>query len=358
MSQELTIALDAMGGDDAPQIVVEGAAIARERHPDAKFIMFGDESKIVPLITKYPILKECCEVRHTDKVISSEEKPSQALRRGRDASMGLAIQSVKDGDACAAVSAGNTGALMALAKFMLRTMQGIERPALASLIPTSKGESIMLDLGANVECDDENLIQFAVMGAALARTVLHLNKPSVALLNVGVEELKGNDMIKNADRVLRETNLPMEYVGFAEGHSLAGGDFDVIVTDGFSGNIALKTAEGTAKMIAGLLSTAMRETVMSKIGYLFARSALAGLKDHLDPNNHNGAVFMGLNGLVIKSHGGASAGGYASAIGVAIDMAQNDIAGKITEDLKNFERHDEEPEESSSEDKMPQEKVS
>ncbi len=342
MTRENVISLDAMGGDDAPHIVIEGASIARERLPDVRFMIFGDETQIAPLVTKYPLLKESCEIRHTDKIVTAEEKPGQALRRGRQSSMGLAIQAVKDGDASAAVSAGNTGALMAMSKFMLRTMPGIDRPALASLLPTSCGESIMLDLGANVECNEKNLTQFAIMGAAFARTVLGLSNPSVALLNVGVEELKGNETIKNADRLLRDANLPMDYIGFTEGHGLANGEVDVVVTDGFTGNVALKTAEGTARMIAGMMKAALSDSLMSKVGFLFAKQALMALKDHLDPNNHNGAVFMGLNGLVIKSHGGASAAGFASAIGVAADMASNDLAGKIARDLVRFEDHAEE----------------
>ena len=250
--------------------------------------------------------------------------------------MGQSIQAVKDGEACAAVLAGNTGAQMALAKFILRTMPGIDRPALASLIPTSRGESVMLDLGANVECDENNLVQFAIMGAAFARSVLGVAKPTVAILNVGVEELKGSDAIKEADRMLREANIPMDYKGFTEGHGLGSGEVDVVVTDGFTGNIALKTAEGTAKMIANLLKRSLSESIMSKVGALFASASLQSLKNHLDPNNHNGAVFMGLNGLVIKSHGGASSKGFASAIVAAIDMAENDLAGKITRDLMNF----------------------
>ncbi len=336
MTRELIISLDAMGGDHAPDIVIEGASIARERSPNLEFLIYGDETRIVPLLTRYPILKNCVEVCHTDKVISADDKPSQALRRGRDSSMGQSIQAVKDGKANAAVLAGNTGAQMALAKFILRTMPGIDRPALATLIPTSRGESVMLDLGANVECDENNLVQFAIMGAAFARTVLGVAKPRVAILNVGVEELKGSDVIKEADRMLREANIPMDYRGFTEGHGLGGGEMDVVVTDGFTGNIALKTAEGTAKMIANLLKRSLNDSLMSKIGALFAGSSLQALKNHLDPNNHNGAVFMGLNGLVIKSHGGATASGFASAIGVAIDMAQNDLAGKITRDLTNF----------------------
>ncbi len=339
MTRENIISLDAMGGDEAPQIVIEGASIARERLPDIKFLIYGDETQIAPLVTKYPLLKENCEIIHTDKMVTAEDKPGQALRRGRQSSMGLAIQAVKDGEAIAAVSAGNTGALMALSKYMLKTMSGIARPALASLLPTSCGESIMLDLGANVECDENNLIQFAIMGAAFARTVLGLTHPTVALLNVGVEELKGNEIIKNADRMLRDANLPMDYVGFTEGHGLANGDVDVVVTDGFTGNVALKTAEGTARMVTGMLKSAMEDSLMSKIGYLFAKPALIGFKNHLDPNNHNGAVFMGLCGLVIKSHGSASASGFATAICVAADMASNDLAGKIMKDLESFESH-------------------
>ena len=335
MTSELIISLDAMGGDHAPDIVIEGAGIARERVPNLQFIIYGDETRIVPLLTRFPILKNCCEVRHTDKIISAYEKPSRALRRGRDSSMGQAIQAVKDGQAHAAVLAGNTGAQMALAKFILRTMPGIDRPALASLIPTSRGESIMLDLGANVECDENNLVQFAIMGAAFARTVLGVTKPTVAILNVGVEELKGSDAIKEADRMLREVNIAMDYKGFTEGDGIGAGEVDVVVTDGFTGNIAIKTVEGTAKMIANLLKLSLKESLMSKIGALFAGSSLSSLKNHLDPNNHNGAVFMGLNGLVIKSHGGASAEGFASAIGVAVDMAENDLAGKISLDLEN-----------------------
>ena len=345
MTRELIISLDAMGGDHAPDIVIEGASIARERVPNLRFIIFGDETRIVPLLTRFPILKNCVEVCHTDKVISADEKPSQALRRGRDSSMAQSIQVVKDGKAHAAVSAGNTGAQMALAKFILRTMPGIDRPALATLIPTTRGESVMLDLGANVECDENNLVQFAIMGAAFARTVLLVSKPTVAILNVGVEELKGSDVIKEADRILREANIPMNYKGFTEGHGLGGGEVDVVVTAGFTGNIALKTAEGTAKMIANLLKRSLNENLVSKIGALFASSSLQSLKNHLDPNNHNGAVFMGLNGLVIKSHGGATASGFASAIGVSIDMAENDLAGKITRDLTNFNSTVEEPDE-------------
>jgi len=323
-----------MGGDHAPEVILDGASIARERHPGLHFLLFGDEKRIAAALDEHPRLKESSSIRHTDDQVKSEDKPGQALRHGRQSSMALAIEAVRDGEAQVAVSAGNTGALMALAKFTLRTMPGIDRPALASLLPTSRGESVMLDLGANVECDERNLVEFAVMGAAFARTVLGVTRPTVALLNVGVEELKGHDVVKGAGQALKNSPLPLEFSGFIEGNGIAAGEVDVIVTDGFTGNVALKTAEGTARMIAGLLKRAFKSSLLAKIGYLIARPGLKALQDHLDPNNHNGAVFLGLNGLVVKSHGGANALGIASAIDVAYDMAADDLNARITADLK------------------------
>lgn len=337
--RELTISLDAMGGDNAPGVVIEGADLARERYPDIRFLIFGDESCLKPLVDKYPRLRDCCEIRHTSDVVGADDKPGQALRRSRSSSMGLAIEAVNSGQALAAVSAGNTGALMALAKFTLKTLPGIERPALATLLPTTRGESVMLDLGANVECDEENLIQFAVMGAAFARTILGLQRPTVALLNVGVEELKGNEAVKGAGQKLKDLPVRMEFAGFIEGDGIGAGKVDVVVTDGFTGNVALKTAEGTAKMIAKLLGSAFRTSLLAKLGYLLARRGLKGLQSHLDPNNHNGAVFLGLNGLVVKSHGGANGPGFASAIGVAHDMAADDLCGRISRDMQESEAH-------------------
>jgi len=333
LADKLTLALDAMGGDDAPGVVVEGAATARERYPQTRFLFFGQDEAIQPLLESRPALAAVSEVRHTETVVADDDKPGQALRRGRESSMGRAIAAVREGEADVAVSAGNTGALMALAKFTLRTMQDIDRPALASLMPTYRGESVMLDLGANAQCSAENLAEFAVMGAAFARTVLGLEQPSVGLLNIGEEELKGNELVRDAAEILNNSSLPLSFSGFLEGDKIATGAADVVVTDGFTGNVALKTAEGTAKLIARLLEDAFRASLMGKIGYLLARPGLAGLKEHLDPNNHNGAVMLGLNGLVVKSHGGATANGYATAIGVAVDMARNDLVRLITEDL-------------------------
>lgn len=335
----MIIAVDGMGGDDAPSIVIEGMAKARTLYPDVKYLLFGPEDTLKPLLDQQSALNAQVTLVHTDKVITSDDKPSQALRRGREASMGMAIQSVKAGDAHVAISAGNTGALMALAKFILRTEPGIDRPALISPMPTLRGESVMLDLGANVECTAENLVQFSIMGAAYARVVLGLEKPTVGLLNVGVEDLKGRDAVRQAADTLRahQSDWPFDYQGFVEGDGIGAGDVDVVVTDGFTGNIALKTAEGTAKLMAKLLERAFKSSTFSKIGYGFARSGMMSLKNHLDPNNHNGGVFLGLNGLVVKSHGGASAHGFSAALAVAIDMARSDLVRLIKDDLDRLE---------------------
>jgi glycerol-3-phosphate acyltransferase PlsX len=257
--------------------------------------------------------------------------------------MGLAIDAVKAGEAHAAVSAGNTGALMAIAKLGLKTMPGIDRPALAAMLPTTKNDTVMLDLGANTECDSENLVQFAVMGAAFARTVLGLDSPRVALLNIGEEDLKGTDELKHAAALLRDADLPMQFTGFIEGDKIGQGDVDVIVSDGFSGNIALKTVEGTAKLVVQLLTRAFKTNIFTMAGFFMSRGALRELRRHLDPNNHNGAVFLGLNGLVVKSHGGASAEGFANAIRVAHDLIADDIARRIHDDLDNFQAHRRQP---------------
>lgn len=337
MTQIVTIAVDAMGGDSAPEIVLEGMEKTAELYPQARFLLYGDEAQIMPLLAKAPALEAKVTVSHTSEVICAEDKPSQALRRGRQSSMGLAILAVKEGEADVAVSAGNTGALMALSKFILRTMPGIDRPALVSPVPTLRGESVMLDLGANVECDAKNLVEFSIMGAAYARTVLGLSRPTVGLLNIGVEELKGREAIKSAADVLKDaSDLPLDFRGFIEGCGIGEGEVDVFVTDGFTGNIALKTMEGTAKLIAGLLERAFRSSTMSKLGYAFSRSGLQSLKGHLDPNNHNGGVFLGLNGLVVKSHGGATGAGFATALSTAIDMAQYRLIDLIARDLETI----------------------
>jgi glycerol-3-phosphate acyltransferase PlsX len=335
------IAIDAMGGDSGPAAMLGGIARALKADPSLRFLVVGDEARTRPEFERLALPAGAVELLHAPDAIEGSEKPSAALRRARTTSMGLAIQAVKSGQSDAAVSAGNTGALMAIAKLALRTMLGIDRPALAALLPTlGEHDLIMLDLGANTECDAQNLVQFAVMGAAYARTVIGMKKPRVRLLNIGTEELKGTDELKEAAAMLRDANyLPFQFDGFTEGDQLSRGKTDVVVTDGFSGNIALKTAEGTARFVTDLLKRAFTSSLRSKAGFALSRPALHMLKVHLDPNNHNGAVFLGLNGLVVKSHGSATPKGVANAIGVAASMVRNDITRKIAEDLDNFQAH-------------------
>ena len=330
-----------MGGDIGPAVMVAGMARARRKDRTLKFDVYGDEKLIKPELAKHQPLVEATTIHHTTDAIEASEKPSQAIRRAKTTSMGMAINAVKEGIADAALSGGNTGALMSMAKLALRTMPGIDRPALAALLPTlGTTDLVMLDLGANTECDAQNLVQFAVMGSAYSRTVLGISKPRVKLLNIGTEELKGTGELKEAAALLRDANyLPLRFEGFTEGDRLSRGDVDVVVTDGFSGNIALKTAEGTARFVTDLLRRAFTSSFRSKAGFALSRPALNLLKVHLDPNNHNGAVFLGLNGLVVKSHGGANYKGVANAINVAASMVRNDITRKIGEDLDNFRAH-------------------
>jgi glycerol-3-phosphate acyltransferase PlsX len=335
------IAIDAMGGDSGPQAMIAGASRALRKDPSLRFTFYGDEDRVGSEVERHDNLRSGISLVHSPEAIEPNEKPSQALRRARTTSMGMAINAVKEEKSDAALSGGNTGALMAMSKLALRTMPGIDRPALAALLPTlGESDVIMLDLGANTECDVQNLLQFAVMGAAYARTVLGLPKPRVKLLNIGTEELKGTDELKAAAALLREADyLPLRFDGFTEGDQLSRGQVDVVVTDGFSGNIALKTAEGTARFVTDLLRRAFKSSLRSKAGFALSQPALNLLKVHLDPNNHNGAVFLGLNGLVVKSHGSANPKGVANAIHVAASMVRNDITRKIGEDIDNFRAH-------------------
>jgi glycerol-3-phosphate acyltransferase PlsX len=335
------IAIDAMGGDSGPAAMIAGASRARKKDQTLHFAFYGDEKVVREHLAHHDNLKSGVTICHSDEAIAPSEKPSQAIRRARTTSMGMAVNAVKEKIADAALSGGNTGALMAMSKLALRTMPGIDRPALAALLPTlAETDCVMLDLGANTECDAQNLVQFAVMGAAYARCVLRIGKPRVKLLNIGTEELKGTDELKEAATLLREADyLPFRFDGFTEGDQLSRGGVDVVVTDGFSGNIALKTAEGTARFVTDLLRRAFKSSLRSKAGFALSQPALNLLKVHLDPNNHNGAVFLGLNGLVVKSHGGANPKGVANAIHVAASMVRNDITRKIGDDLDNFRAH-------------------
>jgi phosphate acyltransferase len=332
------ISIDAMGGDFGPPVTIAGAAIALERYSDLQFVFYGKEAEIAPELAKHPSLAAVSQVVHCDVAVSMQDKPSQALRQGRwKSSMWKSIEAVKTGEVGAAVSAGNTGALMAMSKFCLRTLARVERPAIAAIWPTSRGESIVLDVGATIGADAQQLVDFSVMGAAMARALFEIERPTIGLLNVGVEEIKGQEEVKEAGRMLREANLTtMHYHGFVEGDDIGKGTVDVVVTEGFAGNIALKTAEGTAKQIAEYLRAAMKQTLMSRIGYLFAKSAFDFLREKLDPRKVNGGVFLGLNGVVVKSHGGTDAEGFAAAIAVGRDMARNGLLAKIEADIGQF----------------------
>jgi phosphate acyltransferase len=333
VSDGITIALDAMGGDGAPAIVLKGAEIALQRHPGVRFLLFGAEEQVRPLLTKLPGLRQAATLFHTSEIVAADAKPSLALRTGRQSSMRLAIDAVADGRADGVVSAGNTGALMAMAKFALKMLPGIDRPAIASFFPTQRGETVMLDLGANIECDAENLVQFALMGDVFARTVLGLVEPTVGLLNVGAEDLKGNDAVREASARLRLAMTPIRFYGFVEGDDIAAGTVDVVVTDGFTGNVAVKTAEGTVKLFGEFLDAAFRHSLLARVGYIFARGALRKLRMRSDPRRYNGAMFLGLGGIAVKSHGSTDAFGFANAIGVAIDMRVNGFLDKIRADL-------------------------
>ncbi|CAN1560457.1 PlsX Fatty acid/phospholipid biosynthesis enzyme [Sphingomonadaceae bacterium] len=336
MTNSPRIAIDAMGGDEGVRVMVAGAALARHRHDRFKFLLVGDEAQIKAALDEHPNLRAASDILHTTEIVTGDDKPSQALRKSRNSSMGLAINAVKSGDAAAAVSAGNTGALMAMSKLALRTMPGIDRPALAALLPTlGDTDVVMLDLGANTECDARNLVQFAVMGAAYSRILYGSEKPRVRLLNIGTEELKGTDSLRFAAQHLRGSpELHMNFEGFIEADKINRGDCDVVVCDGFSGNIALKSIEGAARFVTDLLRRAFTSSIRSKFGFLVSRPATELLRHHLDPNNHNGAVFLGLNGVVVKSHGSASIKGVANAVEVAARLVEEDITTRIVQDLE------------------------
>lgn len=332
----LTVALDCMGGDNAPASVIGGADIARIRYPGVHFLLYGDQDQITPLLATFPELQKCSTIKHTPDLIGNEIKPSVALRQGRGSSMRLAIDAVAGGDAACVVSAGNTGALMAMSKFVLKTLPGIDRPAIASFFPTQRGESVMLDLGANVECDKRNYIEFAIMGSLFARTVLGILNPTVGLLNIGSEEMKGHDTLREANVDLRNMALPGSYLGFIEGDDIPAGKVDVIVTDGFTGNVALKTLEGTAKLVTHFIRYTFSRSIFATVGYLLARGAFERLKERLDPRRYNGAMFLGLAGVCVKSHGGTDAFGFAAAISVAIDLANQKFNDKIKHELQRL----------------------
>jgi glycerol-3-phosphate acyltransferase PlsX len=313
-------------------MVVHGLEYAAERHPNARFLLIGDEAVLVPLLARHKRARALSTVRHAPDVIAAEMKPTAALR-SRNASMRLAIDAVASGEASGVVSAGNTGALLALAKIVIKALPGIDRPAMAGICPSARGDVVMLDLGANVRCDVRNLVEFAVMGDVFARTVLGLTKPSIGLLNVGSEEMKGDETVREAAEILRASHIGQQFHGFVEGHDIAAGTTDVIVTDGFTGNVALKTGEGALKLIGQFLRQVFTSGIVAKIAYLMVRPGLDRLREWLDPRRYNGAVMVGLNGVVVKSHGGTDAMGFAHAIDVAMDMVVHRFNERIREDL-------------------------
>ena len=326
-----TLAVDAMGGDRAPGVVIDGLAIAAQRHPDARFLVVGDEQLLAPLMAQKR-LAQCCTVRHAPDVIASDLKPTAALRM-RQASMRLAIDAVAGGEAAGVISAGNTGALLALAKIVIKTLPGIDRPALAAITPSARGDVVMLDLGANAVCDARNLVEFAVMGDVFARAVLGLPAPTIGLLNIGSEELKGNERVQKAAETLRASHLGPQFHGFVEGDDIAAGTTDVVVTDGFTGNVALKTGEGALKLAFTLLRQVFSSSLAGRLAYLLARPGLERLREWLDPRRYNGAIMLGLNGVVVKSHGGTDAEQFAYATDVAIDMVVHRFNERIGDGL-------------------------
>lgn len=342
-----------MGGDHGPEVVIPGLDKVAERRPDVRFLIFGRDDLVRPLLAKFPRVAGVSEFTHCEIAVRMDDKPSQALRQGRwKSSMWKAIEAVKNDDADVCVSAGNTGALMAMSKFCLRTMVSIERPAIAAIWPTVRGESVVLDVGATIGADAQQLLDFALMGGAMARALFGIDKPTLGLLNVGVEEIKGQEEVKAAGQLIREANFDtIDYYGFVEGDDIGRGTVDVVVTEGFAGNIALKAAEGTARQIAEYLRAAMSRTWMAKLGYILAKSAFDRVREKMDPRKVNGGVFLGLNGIVIKSHGGTDAEGFAAAVELAYDMARNDLMNKISQDLKSYHRGRFEPRDGSEGDK-------
>jgi glycerol-3-phosphate acyltransferase PlsX len=334
LSDRLIISVDAMGGDHGPSVTVPAVAAAAKAHPGVRFLLHGDEAAINAQLARHPAAREASEVRHTDKFIAMDEKPAHAMRRGKGSSMWNAVEAIRAGEAAVAVSAGNTGALMAISKLILRMAADLERPAIVASWPTMRGITAVLDVGANVESDAKQLLEFAVMGAAFHHAVLGSKRPTVGLLNVGSEDQKGHDEVREAHALLKAATLDLDYHGFVEGDDIAKGTVDVIVTDGFTGNVTLKAAEGLARFFAGEMKATFTSGPLAMLGALIASGALKKMRQRLDPGAVNGAPLLGLNGIVVQSHGGADAKGFASAIRVAIELARGDFAAEIDRNLK------------------------
>ncbi len=338
MNEPVCLSVDAMGGDYAPEAIIQGIDLFADSAKDkvSKILLHGQEPILKPLLQKFSNAASLCEVRHTDTFVAMTDKPSQAIRRARGSSMWNAIRAVKENQAHAAVSAGNTGAMMVLGKVLLGMVKNVHRPAIAASWPSPHGYSVVLDVGANVECSAHQLVEFAILGEAFSRIVHKKDNPTVGLLNVGTEDVKGNDVVREADQLLRDANLRMNYSGFIEGNDISLGSTDVVVTDGFTGNVALKAAEGTAKLAASVLKESLMSRPLYRFGALLSRGAFQKMKDKMDPKNSNGGLFLGLGGLVVKSHGGTDAEGFSNALEVARRMSASDYMDIIQQNLNTF----------------------
>lgn len=333
---DLVMSVDAMGGDKAPRVVIEGLALANKKNPDLHFLVFGDEEAVTAELDRFPKLSKVCEIRHATERVRNEDKPSQVIRN-KNTSMYMAIDAVRKGEAAAVISAGNTGALMAISKMLLKTIQKIHRPAIVSILPHISGKYVMLDLGANTECSAINLAEFAIMGNLLAKHALGIDKPRVALLNIGAEEMKGREEIHQAAKMVKNTHLDLNFIGYIEPHQISEGYADVIVSDGFTGNIALKTMEGTAKLISGMIKETIKKSIIAKIGLPFLLPIVFSLKKKMDPRKYNGAMFVGLNGLSVKSHGGTDALGYSYAINNAAKLVRQNFVQTIRDEVEHVD---------------------
>lgn len=335
-ANNLVISIDAMGGDNSPRVVIEGLAIAAKKNPDAKFLLFGDRPKIMASLNNYPQLMKVCDIRHSDEMVRNEDKPSQVIRN-KNTSMYMAIDAVRKGEAQAVVSAGNTGALMAISKLVLKTIQKIHRPAIVSIMPHKNGKYVMLDLGANTECSAVNLAEFAMMGNILAKNALGIARPRVALLNIGAEEMKGKEEIHRAAQMIRNSHMDIDFTGYIEPHEIPNDKADVIVADGFTGNIALKSIEGTARLVIRLIKKAVKESFLAKLGIPFMLGVILKVKKNMDPRLYNGAMFVGLNGLSVKSHGGTDALGFSVAVSNAANLVRQNFVATIRSEIEKVD---------------------
>jgi glycerol-3-phosphate acyltransferase PlsX len=336
MTRALTVALDAMGGDHAPRAVIEGAAQVLSCLKQVNFIFFGDREQIIPVLSRYPKLMACSEVRHTTESVANEDKPTSVLRNGQKTSMWQAIESVAAGQADCIVSGGNTGALMVLARKHLKMLPGIDRPAIAAPMPTVTGQTVVLDLGANIDCTPTHLEQFALMGAVYAKAVMGITKPKIGIINVGEEDQKGTDLVRKTAALLRESQLPGEFIGFIEGNDIGRGAVDVAVTDGFTGNVLLKTAEGTAHFIKQTIKNFTQDSLWGKLIVWLSLPMLLRLRHRMDPRLFNGAMFVGLGGVCVKSHGSMDEKGFANAIKIAANLVVNRFNDQVAADLKGL----------------------